>query len=94
VLTFETDEEALELAATSPYGLNAAVFTNTIKKAFFFTESLRVGIVNVNEKSCYWEPHIPAGGAAGTQSGLGRTGGRHTLMEMCDLKTMTIDITR
>ncbi|MEJ5902578.1 aldehyde dehydrogenase family protein [Ochrobactrum teleogrylli] len=94
VLTFETDEEALELAATSPYGLNAAIFTNTIKKAFFFAESLRVGIVNVNEKSCYWEPHIPAGGAAGTQSGLGRTGGRHTLMEMCDLKTMTIDITR
>lgn len=94
VLTFETDEEALELAATSPYGLNAAVFTNTIKKAFFFAESLRVGIVNVNEKSCYWEPHIPAGGAAGTQSGLGRTGGRHTLMEMCDLKTITIDVTR
>ncbi|MDW6025091.1 aldehyde dehydrogenase family protein [Mesorhizobium sp. BAC0120] len=94
VLTFETDEEALELAASSPYGLSAAVFTNTIRKAFFFTERLRVGIVNVNEMSCYWEPHIPAGGAAGTQSGLGRTGGRHTLMEMCDLKTMTIDITR
>lgn len=94
VLTFDTDEEALELAASSPYGLSAAVFTNTIKRAFFFTESLRVGIVNVNEKSCYWEPHIPAGGAAGTRSGLGRTGGRHTLMEMCDLKTMTIDISR
>lgn len=94
VLTFGSDEEALELAASSPYGLSAAVFTNTISKAFFFTERLRVGIVNVNEMSCYWEPHIPAGGAAGTQSGLGRTGGRHTLMEMCDLKTMTIDVTR
>lgn len=94
VLTFDSDEEALELAASSPFGLSAAVFTNTIRRAFFYTETLRVGIVNVNEKSCYWEPHIPAGGAAGTQSGLGRTGGRHTLMEMCDLKTMTIDITR
>lgn len=94
VLTFGSDEEALELAASSPYGLSAAVFTSTIKKAFYFTERLRVGIVNVNEMSCYWEPHIPAGGAAGTKSGLGRTGGRHTLMEMCDLKTMTIDVTR
>ena len=94
VLTFETDEEALALAASSPYGLSAAVFTNSIKRAFFYTESLRVGIVNVNEMSCYWEPHIPAGGAAGTNSGLGRTGGRHTLMEMCDLKTMTIDTSR
>ncbi|MDT3379755.1 aldehyde dehydrogenase family protein [Labrys neptuniae] len=92
VLAFDTDEEALELAASSPFGLSAAVFTSTIAKAFFYTESLRAGIVNVNEKSCYWEPHIPAGGAAGTQSGLGRTGGRHTLMEMCDLKTMTIDL--
>ncbi|MDX3926284.1 MAG: aldehyde dehydrogenase family protein [Shinella sp.] len=94
VLTFDTDEEALALAASSPYGLSAAVFTNSIKRAFFYTENLRVGIVNVNEMSCYWEPHIPAGGASGTNSGLGRTGGRHTLTEMCDLKTMTIDITR
>ncbi|WP_224620672.1 aldehyde dehydrogenase family protein [Mesorhizobium sp. AD1-1] len=94
VLTFETDEEAMELAASSPYGLSAAVFTSTIKNAFAFAESLRVGIVNINEMSCYWEPHIPAGGAAGTQSGLGRTGGRHTLMEMCDLKTITVDVTR
>lgn len=94
VLTFETDEEALALAASSPYGLSAAVFTRTIKNAFSFAENLRVGIVNVNEMSCYWEPHIPAGGSAGTKSGLGRTGGRHTLMEMCDLKTITIDITR
>ncbi|MFB2553200.1 aldehyde dehydrogenase family protein [Ensifer soli] len=94
VLTFDTDEEAFALAASSPYGLSAAVFTNSIKRAFHYTETLRVGIVNVNEMSCYWEPHIPAGGAAGTNSGLGRTGGRHTLMEMCDLKTMTVDVSR
>lgn len=94
VLTFDSDEEALQLAASSPYGLSAAVFTSSIRRAFFYTENLRVGIVNVNEKSCYWEPHIPAGGASGTNSGLGRTGGRHTLVEMCDLKTMTIDVTR
>ncbi|QOG07263.1 aldehyde dehydrogenase [Aureimonas sp. OT7] len=92
VLSFDTDAEALDLAASSPYGLSAAVFTQSIDNAFFYTERLRVGIVNVNEKSCYWEPHIPAGGAAGTNSGLGRTGGRHTLMEMCDLKTMTITL--
>lgn len=94
VLTFETEEEALALAASSRYGLSAAVFTSTIKNAFRYAEALKVGIVNVNEMSCYWEPHIPAGGAAGTASGLGRTGGRHTLQEMCDLKTVTFDVTR
>ncbi|MCX5512826.1 aldehyde dehydrogenase [Kaistia algarum] len=94
VLAFRTDEEALALAASSRYGLSAAVFTASVKNAFTFAEALKVGIVNINEMSCYWEPHIPAGGAAGTASGLGRTGGRHTLQEMCDLKTVTFDVTR
>lgn len=94
VLTFDTEEEALALAASSRYGLSAAVFTSTVRNAFAYAEALKVGIVNINEMSCYWEPHIPAGGAAGTASGLGRCGGRHTLQEMCDLKTITFDITR
>ena len=76
------------------YGLSAAVFTQTIRHAFRWAEALKVGIVNVNEMSPYWETHIPAGGAAGTSSGIGRTGGRHTLLEMSDLKTVTIDISR
>ncbi len=42
--------------------------------------------------SCYWETHIPAGGASGTSSGYGRQGGRHTIQEMSDLKTITMDI--
>ncbi|WP_425053478.1 aldehyde dehydrogenase family protein [Psychromarinibacter sp. S121] len=92
VLTFADEAEALRLAATSPYGLSAAVFTRSITAAYRLTEKLRAGIVNINEMSSYWEPHVPAGGASGTQSGLGRTGGRHTLMEMCDLKTMVVDI--
>lgn len=94
VLTFSDMDEALALAASSPYGLSAALFTGSTKNAFRYAEALRVGIVNVNEKSCYWEPSIPAGGAAGSDSGLGRTGGLHTLREMCDLKTITFDIRR
>ena len=94
VLRFETEEQALALAASSRFGLSASVFTSTIKNAFRYAEALKVGIVNVNEMSCYWETHIPAGGAAGTSSGLGRIGGRHTLLEMSDLKTITIDVTR
>ncbi|SDH97372.1 aldehyde dehydrogenase family protein [Alloyangia pacifica] len=94
ILTFETMEEALSLAASSNYGLSAAVFTSTTKNAFAYAEALRAGIVNINEMSCYWEPCIPAGGAAGTDSGLGRTGGMHTIREMCDLKTITFDVRR
>jgi acyl-CoA reductase-like NAD-dependent aldehyde dehydrogenase len=92
VLAFSSDEEALELADASPYGLSGAVFTQNIKRALTMAERLRVGIVNINEASSYWEMHIPAGGASGKSSGIGRTGGRHTLLEMSDLKTITIDI--
>jgi succinate-semialdehyde dehydrogenase/glutarate-semialdehyde dehydrogenase len=92
VLSFSTDDDALELAEMSPYGLSGAIFTQNIKRALTLAERLRVGIVNINEMSAYWEMHIPAGGAAGKTSGIGRTGGKHTLLEMSDLKTITIDI--
>jgi len=63
-----------------------------MKRAFFFAENLRTGIVNINETSDYWELHIPFGGMSGTQSGIGRLGGRHTLEAMSDLKTIVLDL--
>ncbi len=82
VLRFRDDEEARRLIAKSRYGLSAAVFSNNISRAHRWAEALRVGIVNINDRSAYWEPHIPAAAAAGTGSGIGRTGGRPTLMDM------------
>lgn len=92
VLSFRNDEELFAMASASSYGLSGALFTQNVGRVFKYAEKIRCGIVNVNEMSCYWETHIPAGGAAGSASGVGRTGGRHTLMEMSDLKTITIDI--
>ena len=66
--------------------------TKDLSKAFKYSEKLKCGNVNVNDMSCYWETHIPAGGASGTSSGYGRQGGRHTIQEMSDLKTITMDI--
>jgi acyl-CoA reductase-like NAD-dependent aldehyde dehydrogenase len=68
------------------------VWTSDLKRAFFFAENLRTGIVNVNEHSVYWELHIPFGGMSGTDSGIGRLGGRHTLEAMSDLKTIVLDL--
>ena len=93
-IPFETHEEALAIAAQGNFGLLASVFTGSSKHAFFFTERLRSGIVTINEHSNYWELQIPFGGAAGTKSGLGRIGGKHTLLAMSDVKTMIWDISR
>ncbi len=57
----------------------------------WLAERLRTGLVNVNDNSNYWELHWPFGGGSGKRSGLGRLGGRHSLMEMTVLKTITLD---
>jgi acyl-CoA reductase-like NAD-dependent aldehyde dehydrogenase len=92
VLTFASEEEALELAASSRLGLNAGVFTRDLGRALRVAERLRCGTVHVNETSCYWQPHTPAGGFTGTHSGTGRIGGMYTLLEMTQLKTITLEV--
>ena len=94
LMTFADYDEALAIANRCSLGLVSAVFTSSLKNAFYFAERLRTGIVNINEHSNYWESHIPFGGVSGTQSGIGHIGGKYTLMEMTDLRTMCIDVSR
>ena len=94
LMTFDDHDKALAIANQGSLGLVSSVFTSNIKNAFYFAERLRTGLVNINEHSNYWESHIPFGGVSGTQSGVGRIGGRHSLMAMTDLRTMTIDVSR
>jgi succinate-semialdehyde dehydrogenase/glutarate-semialdehyde dehydrogenase len=91
VIRFTTEDEALRIANDSPYGLLGAVYTKDIARALRFAERLETGWVNINESSNYWEAHIPFGGRAGKDSGLGRVGGHFALEQMTDLKTVIID---
>jgi succinate-semialdehyde dehydrogenase/glutarate-semialdehyde dehydrogenase len=92
ISTFSDYDEAIRMANSTSLGLLAAVFTKNLKKAFYFAERLKAGIVNVNESPNYWEIHVPFGGSAGKRSGVGRLGGKHTVLEMTDLKTIVIDL--
>jgi acyl-CoA reductase-like NAD-dependent aldehyde dehydrogenase len=91
VTTFSSDDEAIELANRSHLGLQAAVFTSSLKRAFTFIDRLRVGNVVVNDTTDYWEALEPFGGASGTRTGWGRVGGKYGLMDMTDLRTAVID---
>ena len=84
---FDSDDEAIELANRSHLGLQAAVFTSSLKRAFRFVHELRTGGIQVNESVGYWEGRPPFGGAAGTKTGWGRI----QLEDFTDLRTATID---
>ncbi len=94
IITFETDEEAVEIANSSGYGLQMALFTSSLKKTFYYADRLRTGNLVVNDTTDYWEAHEPFGGGGGTKSGYGRLGGRYTLEDVTSFKTVAIDINK
>jgi acyl-CoA reductase-like NAD-dependent aldehyde dehydrogenase len=87
-----SDAEALTVANDSHLGLQAAVYTSSLSRAFRFADQLRVGNVVVNDSTDYWEAHEPFGGASGTKTGWGRIGGRYTMLDMTDLSTVVLDV--
>ncbi len=92
LIRVSSDEEALRVANDSHLGLQAAVYTSDLARAFRYADALQAGNVVVNDSTDYWEAHEPFGGAPGTQTGWGRIGGRYTLLDMTDLKTVVLDV--
>jgi succinate-semialdehyde dehydrogenase/glutarate-semialdehyde dehydrogenase len=92
LIRVSSDDEALAVANDAQLGLQAAVYTSSLSRAFRYLDNLRVGNVVVNDSTDYWEGHEPFGGAAGTRSGWGRIGGRYTMLDMTDLKTIVLDV--
>jgi succinate-semialdehyde dehydrogenase/glutarate-semialdehyde dehydrogenase len=92
LISVESDDEAIAVANDSHLGLQAAVYTTSLQRAFRYLDSLQVGNVVINDSTDYWEAHEPFGGAAGTRTGWGRIGGRYTMLDMTDLKTAVLDI--
>lgn len=92
ITTFGSDDDAITLANRSNLGLQAAVFTSSLTRAFRYVEEVRAGTIVVNDSTSFWETHPPFGGASRTRSGWGRIGGRFTLLDMTDLRTAIIDV--
>lgn len=92
VLPFGDEDDAVAIANSAPSGLVASLFTHDLGKAFRIAERLQVGIVNINESTAYWQPHTPFGGYSGKSSGVGRLGGKYTLLEMTQIKTLVVDV--
>jgi succinate-semialdehyde dehydrogenase/glutarate-semialdehyde dehydrogenase len=89
---FDSTDEIIAICQAPQYGLTSAVWTENLQFGMRFSEKSRAGIVNINDSSTYWELHIPFGGGSSTDSGRGRIGGVHTLMEMTEIKTITFSL--
>jgi succinate-semialdehyde dehydrogenase/glutarate-semialdehyde dehydrogenase len=88
VMAFRDVDEAIDLANDTDLGLVAGAFTSDPALAAYAGERLQAGIVNINDVPTYWQPHTPFGGFTGKRSGVGRLGGKYTIMEMSQLKTI------
>jgi len=92
IIRISSDEDALQIANASPYGLLTAVWTRDLARGLRFAEAVDAGWVNVNESTNYWESHLPFGGRAGTSSGVGRVGGGQVLEAFTEPKTVVITL--
>ncbi len=88
LMRFNTVEEAIRMANDSPYGLQSAVFTRDINKAFDVAYKLEAGGVIINWSSALRVETLPFGGIK--MSGHGREGVHDTLEEMTDQKTIIV----
>ncbi|WP_079508777.1 NAD-dependent succinate-semialdehyde dehydrogenase [Mesobacillus jeotgali] len=89
ITTFKTEEEAIERANDSIFGLAAYVFTENISRGIRITEALEYGIIGLND-GLPSTPQVPFGGFK--QSGLGREGGHYGIEEFLEVKYISLGL--
>ncbi|PVI02998.1 aldehyde dehydrogenase [Periconia macrospinosa] len=85
--TYETEEEAIELANDTDYGLAASIFTEDLRSGMHIARQLQVGGIHINTMTVHDEFGLPHGGYK--KSGFGRFNGKQGLEEFLTYKTVT-----
>jgi succinate-semialdehyde dehydrogenase/glutarate-semialdehyde dehydrogenase len=88
IVITSSDEEAIELANATEFGLIAYVYSSDLKRAIKMAESLESGMVAIN-KGVISDPAAPFGGFK--QSGLGREGGFAGIEEFLEIKYIGLE---
>jgi aldehyde dehydrogenase (NAD+) len=82
-------DDALQVANASPYGLTAAIWTNSIHRGHEFLRRVVAGGVQVNGPTYGFEPHVPFGGLRDSGTGW-REPGTEALDVYSDWKTVYV----
>jgi acyl-CoA reductase-like NAD-dependent aldehyde dehydrogenase len=90
ILGIRSLEDAIEQTNAQSFGLMAAIFTRDLAAGMRYADSVHMGLVNINETTNYWEAHLPWGGRARSESGIGRVGGRYPMDTLTELQTVLL----
>lgn len=89
IATFRTDEEAIEAANRTEYGLVSYVFTRDLTRALRVCEALETGMIGLNQ-GMVSNAGAPFGGVK--QSGTGREGGNEGIAEYLETKYVAVNV--
>jgi aldehyde dehydrogenase (NAD+) len=89
VVEVSSEEEALEVANDSPFGLTACVWTDDLQRAHHFADRLDYGMVMVNETPNTW-PQTPFGGTK--MSGHGAAQGEAAIESYTEVKNVHVNL--
>ena len=87
VFKFETEQEAVDVANNTEFGLASYFYSRDIGRIYRVAEALEYGMVGINVGILATE-HVPFGGVK--QSGLGREGSHHGMDDYVEIKYLCI----
>ncbi len=88
VIRASSEDEAVQLANDSPFGLSSAVFTGDAARGLRIAARIDSGMCHINGPTVHDEAQMPFGGVK--DSGYGRFGGKAAIAEFTDLRWITI----
>jgi aldehyde dehydrogenase (NAD+) len=90
IIPFGSDDEAVELANATPYGLSGSVQSRDVARAYRVASRVETGMIHINDQGVNDEPQVPFGGVKA--SGMGRYNTDTILDEMTILKWVSVQL--
>ncbi|MDO6732395.1 NAD-dependent succinate-semialdehyde dehydrogenase [Marinovum sp. 2_MG-2023] len=88
IVSFDTEAEGIAAANDTEYGLVAYVYTKDLSRGMRVSEAIEAGMIALN-RGLVSDPAAPFGGVK--QSGLGREGAHHGMLEYMEQKYISVE---